>query len=49
MNIHLRDIVIDHESLDKIAGTVPKTANWIAKHPRGMTVDNIIDIYKASF
>jgi alcohol dehydrogenase YqhD (iron-dependent ADH family) len=49
MNIHLRDIVIERESLVKIAGTVPKTANWVIKHPRGMTVDNIIDIYEASF
>ena len=49
MNIHLRDIVIDNESLGKIVGTVPKTANWVIRHPRGMTIDNIIDIYKASF
>jgi alcohol dehydrogenase YqhD (iron-dependent ADH family) len=49
MNIHLRDIVIERESLSKIASTIPKTANWVAKHPRGMTVDNIIDIYEASF
>ncbi len=49
MNIHLRDIVIDRESLCKIADTVPKTANWVTGHPRGMTIDNIIDIYEASF
>lgn len=49
MNIQLRDIVIERESLGKIAGTVPKTASWVKKHPRGMTIDNIIDIYEASF
>ena len=49
MNILLRNIVIDHKSLGKIAGTVPKTANWVTKHPRGMTVDDILDIYEASY
>jgi alcohol dehydrogenase YqhD (iron-dependent ADH family) len=49
MNTHLRDFVIDRGLLGQIAGTVPKTASWVATHPRGMTVDNIIDIYETSF
>ncbi len=49
MDIHLRDFGIEYGSLGQIAGTVPKTAHWITEHPRGMTTDNILDIYESSF
>ena len=49
MNIRLRDIVSERELLGKIAATVPRTANWVARHPRGMTVNNIMDLYEAAF
>jgi len=49
MDLHLRDFGIDHVSLRQIAGTVPKTASWVTEHPRGMTVNSILDIYEASF
>jgi len=49
MNLSLRDFGIEHRSLGQIAGTVPKTAHWVTGHPRGMTIDNILDIYESSF
>ncbi len=49
MDIHLRDTGINYGSLSQIAGTVHKTAGWVTEHPRGMTVNDIIGIYKSSF
>lgn len=49
MDIRLRDIGIDREQLSQIAGTVQKTASWAAEHPRGMTDNDIINIYQPAF
>jgi alcohol dehydrogenase YqhD (iron-dependent ADH family) len=49
MDICLRDIGIDQELLSQIAGTIPKTASWVAEHPRKMTFKDIIGIYESSF
>jgi alcohol dehydrogenase YqhD (iron-dependent ADH family) len=49
MEIHLRDIGIDHGLLSQIAETIRKTAGWATEHPRGMTVNDIMGIYKSAF
>ncbi len=49
MSLRLRDIGIDRELLNQIAGTVQKTANWVTEHPRGMTVNDIIGIYESTY
>jgi alcohol dehydrogenase YqhD (iron-dependent ADH family) len=49
MDICLRDTGIDQELLSQIAGTIPKTASWVAEHPREMTFKDIVGIYESSF
>ena len=49
MNLRLCDMGVNREQLSQIAGTVQKTAGWVIEHPRGMIVNDIINIYQSAF